>query len=86
MVRGQAVAANMERLLVLRRKIRILPFDDAAAEAYGSIRTDLERRGELIGANDLLIAAHALSLGATLVSNNLGEFRRVAGLLVENWV
>jgi tRNA(fMet)-specific endonuclease VapC len=84
--KSQAVAANMERLLVLRRKIRILPFDDAAAEAYGTVRTDLERRGELIGSNDLLIAAHALSLGATLVSNNLGEFRRVAGLLVENWV
>ncbi|MDP2810701.1 MAG: PIN domain-containing protein, partial [Rhodocyclaceae bacterium] len=69
-----------------RRMIRVLPFDDAAADAYGSIRADLERRGELIGSNDLLIAAHALSLGATLVTNNLGEFQRVAGLQVENWV
>jgi tRNA(fMet)-specific endonuclease VapC len=83
--KSQSVAANMERLLALRRTIRVLPFDDSAADAYGTIRTDLERRGEVIGANDLLIAAHALSLGVTLVTNNLGEFQRVTGLQVENW-
>ena len=84
--KSQSAAENMARLLALRNKIRVLPFDDAAAEAYGSIRADLERRGELIGSNDLLIAGHALSLGAILVSNNLGEFSRVAGLQIENWV
>lgn len=84
--KSHVFAANMELLLVLRSKIRVLPFDDTAAEAYGSIRADLERRGELIGSNDLLIAAHTVSLGATLVTNNLREFQRVVGLQVENWV
>ena len=59
---------------------------DGTAEAYGAIRADLERCGQVIGSNDMLIAAHALSLGATLVTNNLGEFERVTGLQAENWV
>jgi len=84
--KSQTVAENMGRLLALRSRTRVLPFDDGAAEAYGAIRADLERRGQLIGSNDMLIAAHALSLGATLVTNNLGEFERVTGLQVENWV
>lgn len=66
--------------------MEILPFDDAAASAYGRIRADLERRGQLIGPMDLLIAAHALSAGVILVTNNEREFRRVKGLRVENWV
>jgi tRNA(fMet)-specific endonuclease VapC len=56
-----------------------------AAEAYADIRADLKVRGEMIGANDLLIAAHARSLKATLVTNNTREFRRVKHLKVENW-
>jgi tRNA(fMet)-specific endonuclease VapC len=84
--KSEAFADNMKRLLTLRQKIRVLPFDDSAAESYGVIRADLERRGQLIGSNDLLIAAHALSLGATLVTNNTSEFGRVSGLSVENWV
>lgn len=55
-------------------------------EAYASIRTDLESRGLPIGANDLLIAAHALTENATLVTDNTEEFRRVHGLVVENWI
>lgn len=58
--------------------------DDAAAH-YAEIRAMLKRRGEMIGANDLFIAAHARSLEATLVTNNTGEFRRVPGLKIENW-
>lgn len=54
--------------------------------SYGDIRSDLEKRGEVIGSNDLLIAAHALSLDWTLVTNNEREFRRIQGLKVENWV
>jgi tRNA(fMet)-specific endonuclease VapC len=62
-----------------------LPFDDAAAEAYGRIRADLATRGTLIGPNDLLIAAIAVTSGLTLVTHNTGEFSRVAGLPLEDW-
>jgi len=57
-----------------------------AAEHYAEIRADLRRKGRLIGANDLFIAAHARSLGLTLVTNNLEEFSRVDGLALENWM
>ena len=58
----------------------------AAAEHYGDIRAGLEKRGKPLGAMDLMIAAHARSRGATLVSNDVRHFRRVEGLLVANWV
>ena len=63
-----------------------LPFNDAAAEMYGRIRALLEKGGQTIGSMDLLIAAHALSLGLRLVTNNDAEFRRVPGLRAENWL
>lgn len=63
----------------------VVPLEDSARVAYGRLRIALERRGEPIGAHDLLIAAHALTLGATLVTNNEREFRRVKGLKIENW-
>ena len=56
------------------------------AKSYASIRSDLERKGQIIGGNDLWIAAHALSLGLTLITNNTDEFSRVDGLKIENWV
>jgi len=65
--------------------IKIFPFDDKAAAEYSDIRAALEKRGIPIGANDLLIAAHARSVQLTLVTNNLREFERVDGLQVENW-
>lgn len=55
-------------------------------DAYAAIRSDLERRGQPIGQNDMLIAAHALALGAILVTDNTREFKRVKGLKVENWL
>ena len=58
----------------------------AMDQAYGEIRATLEKQGRLIGNNDLWIAAHALSLNVTLATNNVREFRRVAGLSVENWI
>jgi tRNA(fMet)-specific endonuclease VapC len=60
-------------------------FDSGAALVYGRVRAVLERRGIIIGPYDLQIAAHALSLDLVLVSDNVREFRRVAGLKVENW-
>lgn len=85
-LKSQQVAHNLQKLNSLRSTIGVLPFDEKAAEMYGRIRTELEKRGEVIGANDLLIAAHALSIQATLVTNNLREFTRIAGLKLENWV
>jgi tRNA(fMet)-specific endonuclease VapC len=66
--------------------LSIPPFDDRATEIYGQTRAALEREGTPIGPLDTLIAAHALSLGATLITNNEREFRRVPGLAVENWL
>jgi tRNA(fMet)-specific endonuclease VapC len=60
-------------------------FDQAAAEAYGQIRMRLEARGSPIGPLDTLIAAHAVSVGAVMVTNNTKEFSRVEDLAVENW-
>lgn len=67
-------------------RLAVLPYAERAASHYGSIRTVLEARGRPIGVNDLHIAAHARSEGLTLVSNNLREFERVPGLLIENWI
>ena len=66
--------------------LAILPFDSIAAETYGRVRAGLERAGTSIGPLDTLIAAYAISLHLTLVTNNEREFRQVAGLLVENWL
>jgi tRNA(fMet)-specific endonuclease VapC len=65
--------------------VEVFDFPDAAALHYAEIRADLKKRGALIGANDLLIAAHARCLGLTLVTNNIAEFARVKGLTLENW-
>ena len=66
--------------------LEVAAFDQVAAWAYGRIREQLEVKGTPIGSMDLLIAAHALSLGVRLVSNNLLEFRRVPGLRLDNWL
>lgn len=65
--------------------IEVLDFDSIAAEEYGAIRAALQKEGNLIGANDLLIAAHAKSHDLILVTNNTKEFERVEGLQIENW-
>lgn len=67
-------------------RLAVLPYTAEAAWHYGSIRATLERDGQPIGVNNLHIAGHARSLGLTRVSNNLREFGRVPGLLLENWV
>ncbi|TEA80136.1 type II toxin-antitoxin system VapC family toxin [Allopusillimonas ginsengisoli] len=66
--------------------IPIIPLDIPADTEYGGIRAELEAAGKPIGANDLLIAAHASALGMTLVTANAREFERIRGLAVENWL
>ncbi len=66
--------------------VAVMPFDEAAAGRFGPVASALARRGEPIGTFDTLIAAHALSLGLTFVTNNTKHFRRVAGLKAANWV
>ena len=63
----------------------IYDYAKVSAQSYANIRTDLEKKGQIIGANDLLIASHALSLGAILVTNNTREFKRVEKLSFEDW-
>ena len=65
--------------------IDVLPLQEPADRHYGAIRSDLERIGLPIGRNDLLTAAHARAVGATLVTNNVDEFRRVPSLAIEDW-
>ena len=77
---------NASRLNAFLAPFAILAYDDAAAGAYGDLRALLETQGHPIGPLDMMIAAHALSLDATLVTNNEKEFRRIKNLDVENWV
>ena len=78
-----SLTAQVEAIL---GAINILPLQSPADVYYGQIRAKLEQSGRMIGANDLLIAAHALSLSCILVTGNVGEFERVDGLTVENWL
>jgi len=75
-------SAAIEQLI---NSIRVMPINDAVAQQYGKIRAKLEQSGQTIGNNDLWIAAHAKAEGWILVTNNEREFKRVAGLKIENW-
>lgn len=77
--------AALELLQELAQVLPVQGLPETAAESYGTIRAELERKGQMIGNNDLWIAAHAKAAGLTLVTNNEREFRRVRGLKVQNW-
>lgn len=79
-------ARNSQRLAELTQRLPLIGVDASTARQYARIRNQLERLGTPIGANDLWIAAQALAAGATLVTNNEREFRRVQDLTVENWL
>lgn len=83
--RSQQRTRALESLARLVSLLPVLHLPDEAASAYGEIRAALEKRGEMIGGNDLWIAAHAKSAGLTLVTNNEREFKRVSGLKLQNW-
>jgi len=83
--KSRHVAATLKSLERFFEPIVSMPFDDPAAEEYGTIRAQLESVGSPIGANDLMIAAIARNHDLTVVTNNQDEFRRVVGLRVEDW-
>ena len=83
--KSSAVEKNRLALSLLLANIEILDFDIAAANCYGKIRAGLEKKGTPIGPLDMMIAGHAQSLGYIVVTNNVKEFSRVAGLEIENW-
>lgn len=84
-MKSRYVESNIEKLKELSEILAIDPFDEHAAVACGDVRSALERKGTVIGANDLLIAAHARSRNCILVTNNEKGFKRVDGLKIENW-
>jgi tRNA(fMet)-specific endonuclease VapC len=75
-----------QQLEVILKALSIEPFKTPADTTYAALRSDLERKGTPISGNDMLIAAHALTLGATLVTANEREFARINGLKCENWL
>ena len=83
--RSQQRTRALESLARLVSLLPVLPLSEEAASAYVEIRATLEKRGEMIGGNDLWIAAHAKSAGLTLVTSNEREFKRVPGLKLQNW-
>ena len=83
--KSAAVDKNRLALAMLLANIEILDFDVNAAESYGKIRADLEKSGTPIGTLDMMIAGHTRSLGYTVVTNNVKEFKRVSDLRIENW-
>ena len=74
------------KVVRLLSSVRVLPFDDAAARRAALVRAELEATGQVCGPYDLLLAGHALALGLTLVTNNVREFSRVSGLVIEDWL
>jgi tRNA(fMet)-specific endonuclease VapC len=83
--KSQYPSQNQQALEQFLLPLVILDFDHEAARAYGKLRAWLETRGRVIGALDILIAAHALSKGLSVATNNVREFSRVPGLKVLNW-
>jgi tRNA(fMet)-specific endonuclease VapC len=84
-MKSKKVEQNIEKLEQFFKQFSSLPFDDDSSKIYGKIRANLEKSGNIIGPNDLLIASVALANDMTLVTNNIGEFERVEGLKIVDW-
>jgi tRNA(fMet)-specific endonuclease VapC len=84
--KSSRISENLAAVEDFCSRLQVLPYGAKAAQHYGTIRAALEKIGQPIGVNDLHIAAHARSEGLVLVTNNMGEFARVPGLELENWV
>ena len=83
--KSQNVDKNLEAIEEFISHLDVLSYDAKASQHYGQIKAALEKKGEIIGENDIHIAAHSVSQGLILVSNNLKEFKRVPNLALENW-
>ena len=83
--KSQKVEYNLSRYEKFLSAYEIIPFDRAAGNIYGEIRVSLERKGQVIGSNDMLIAATVLANGGILVTNNIKEFSRINNLPLEDW-
>jgi tRNA(fMet)-specific endonuclease VapC len=83
--KGTKRQANFENIALFLSPYRIISFDQKAARIYASIRADLERKGQIIGPNDIVIAATTLAHSTILVTNNTKEFSRIDGLKIEDW-
>jgi tRNA(fMet)-specific endonuclease VapC len=82
---SQQVERNLADIEALIARLEVLPFDEAAAYHFGQIRAELYRTGRPIGPYDMMIAGHARACGLKLVTNNIREFKRIQGLIIENW-
>ncbi len=83
--KSQHVEKNQQALNEFILPLEVVDFNEKAAEEYGIVRTELEKKGKPIGSMDVLIGAHALSLGATLVTNNVKEFKEIKNLRIVDW-
>jgi len=83
--KSQQVERNLADIEAMTARLEVMPLDKKAAHHFGQIRAELNRQGEPIGPYDMMIAGHARSCGLQLVTNNMKEFSRVPGLLLENW-
>jgi len=83
--KSQQVERNRQALDEFILPLEIADFDEKAAKSYGKVRTLLEKEGKPIGSMDMLIGAHALSLGVTLVTNNISEFKQIKNLKIADW-
>ena len=84
--KSSQIEQNLSALEQFLFPIEIVDFDQRASAAYGVVRAYLEREGKVIGSMDMLIGAHALSLGSILITNNVDEFKRIPKLKVEDWM
>jgi len=79
------VQKNLDAIAKFTTPLEVLPYSESDTDTYGKIRASLKKLGKLIGPNDTLIAAHAMSMSCILITNNLSEFKNVNGLKLENW-
>ena len=84
--KSKKIEQNIKRLEEFLYPFEILTYDENASREYGKVRSQLEKKGQIIGPLDMLIAAHAISRELTIITNNSKEFRRIRSLKVENWV